>query len=116
MLVLQDRDEIAKPDIGPGLRIALRTVQVALVACAGWQLFRIDHDENAVNAFAGSVPWVILILLTLLLVPPLVRRGWRRFGRTGPTWAIAAIVATTTWAISTVLCWMALTIVLILTD
>lgn len=112
----QHHDELAGAHPGQGSRMATRAVQAALLAFASWGLLRINSGEDGVNAFAGSVPWVILILMALVLMPTLIRLGWRRFGRVGPTWAVAAVLSVTIWAISTVLCWMAITVLLILTD
>lgn len=102
--------------MGRGLRIAVGVVQAALLVYAAYQLFRIHRDEVGVNAFAWSIPWVISFFITLLLVPALVRLGWRRFGRLFPTWAIATIISTMSWVVATMLCWMVLGIVLILAD
>ena len=116
MFGTQDQDELADAQLGQVSRIATRAVQAALLALASWRLLRVNSSEDGVNAFAGSIPWVILMLMALLLMPTLIRLGWQRFGRVSPTWVIAAVVFVTIWAISTVLCWMALTIVLILSD
>ena len=109
-------DDVANAAMGRGLRIGLRTVQAALVAYAACQLFRIGRGEVGVNALAWSIPWVISFFVTLLLVPALIRLGWRRFGRLFPTWAIATIISTMSWVVATMLCWMVLGIVLILAD
>lgn len=97
-------------------RIALRVVQAGLLAYAGYQLFRIIRDEIGISAFGWSIPWGILVVIDLLLIPVLVRLGWRRFDRPAPTWIIAIIISTMSWVVATMLCWMVLGIVLILRD
>lgn len=116
MVVSQDQAEVTNPDMNRPRRIALRVVQAGLLAYTGYQLFRINRDEVGVMAFGWSIPWVILVFITLLLIPVLVRLGWRRFGRPAPTWIIATIISTMSWVVVTMLCWMVLGIVLILRD
>lgn len=110
------QDEGANAVMGRGLRIALRVVQAGLLVYAACQLFGINRDEVGVLAFAWSIPWVISFFITLLLVPTLVRLGWRRFGRLFPTWAIATIISIMSWVVATMLCWKVLGIVLLLAD
>ena len=114
MTVQQDEEAIA--EMGRGQRNALRIVQAILLAYAGWQLFHIYRTEQGVFAFGWSIPWVIAVVLIILLIPVLVRLGWRRFGWVGPSWAIATIITTMSWVVATMLCWMVLGIVLILRD
>jgi hypothetical protein len=109
-------DEEINTDMGRGQLIALRTVQFAILVFAGWRLFRVNQDEAGVIALAWSIPWVILLIVATLLIPVLVKLGWRRFGRTGPTWTIATVVSTTTWAVVTILCWMIFGLVLLFSD
>lgn len=104
------------PGMGRSMRVALRIVQAALLAFAGYQLFRANQTDNAIHAFAWSIPWLIFALISLVVLPTLVRLGWRRFGRRTPTWTVAMIISTTAWAVATMLCWMGLGIVLILSD
>jgi len=110
------QDEETIPEMGRGLKIALRTVQGGLLAYAGYRLLRIYQIEQGIFAFVWSIPWFIAVLLIILLVPALVRLGWRRFGRPGPTWAIATIIVSMSWVVVTMLCWMVLGLVLILSD
>ena len=116
MLVTQDQNDAANADMNGPRHIALRVVQACLLAYTGYQLFRINQDEVGIKAFAWSIPWVILVFINLLLIPVLVRLGWRRFGRPVPTWIIATIISTMSWVVATMLCWMVLGIVLILRD
>jgi hypothetical protein len=116
MVVTQGQDDRAKVDGNSAPRIALRAVQAILLAYAGYQLFRISRDGLDIQALAWSIPWILLIAIALLLVPVLVRLGWRRFGRPAPTWIIAAIISTMSWVVVTMLCWIVLGIVLILRD
>jgi hypothetical protein len=116
MVVSEDRNDAANPDIKRPGRIALRVVQAGLLAYAGYQLFRIIRDEAGINAFGWSIPWIILLFVNLLLIPALVRLGWRRFGRPAPTWIIAIVISTMSCVVATMLCWMVLGVVLILLD
>lgn len=110
------QDEEIRADMDRGQRIALKIVQFAVVVFAGWRLFRVNQDEIGIIALAWSIPWVILLIVATLLIPTLVKLGWRRFGRAGPTWTIATVVSTTTWAVVTILCWMIFGLVLLLSD
>jgi len=116
MVVTQDQNDVGDTGMNRPRRIALRLVQASLFAYAGYQLFRINHDEAGIKAFAWSIPWLLLILINLLLIPVVVRLGWRRFGRSTPTWIIAAIISTMSWVVATMLCWIVLGIILILRD
>lgn len=97
-------------------RIALRLIQVAVLSFAIYRLLRVNQVHSGVYAIGWSIPWAILAAAAILLVPTLIRLGWRRFGRLAPTWAIATVVSVSVWGVVTVLCWMALSIVLILSD
>lgn len=110
------QDEEAAAEMGRAQWTALRSLQAALLAYAAYALFRIYRTEEGMTAFAWAIPWLVLVAIVLLLLPALVRLGWRRFRRPAPAWAIAAIVCTTSWAVVTMLFWMALGIVLILSD